>query len=488
MANEAPQGKLRVPREIGVTGLKHANNYLYEDESVPDLRFPYSIQTFERMKSDPIISGTLFVIKQFIRKVDWDVQPKGGLHATEEAKEKASIIRKALFEEMDRPFDQVISDVCAFIDNGFAFFEPTYRVQDGMVLWRDIPARHATSIKGFKFDKKGNLTGIEQYQVGADGNAVSLSNTTKTIPAKRLLHFRTDSEKNNPLGRSVLKNAYKAWYFKTKLEEHEAIGVEREMNGLPFITCPIEYFNATQEEDPERFAIFQELVRLGSNARNNEQACVVLPSDVYEDNNRPMFSFDLVSSQGTRSLDTSKIIERYDYRMAQSLVSDFMLMGSTSTGSFALSDNKMDSFVRSLEAYLEVIAGQFNRKAIRRIYELNGWDLEDECTLVYEPIGKAGIDVLGKYLNNIKHLITPDQALENALRKRADLPDIDNEHQYIDAPTATHQAISQRIGMTASAEKSGVGEEIIDEIAEEQSGDSVGEETGEQKDGYRSEA
>jgi len=443
------------PREIGSTGLKYANNYLYEDESVPDLRFPYSIKAFDRMKTDPIISGTLFVIKQFIRKVDWDIKPKGGLTATPEAQRQAEIIRKALFEDMERSFDQVISDICSFIDNGFAFFEPAYKVTDGLILWRDIPARHATSLKGFKFDERGRLTAIEQYQISSSGSGFQYVGTTKEIPASRLLHFRTDSEKNNPLGRSVLKNAYKAWYFKTKLEEHEAIGVEREMNGLPLIKMPIEYFNATKEDNPEMFDVFQEMVRMGQNARNNEQACVVIPSDSQDESNNPMFSFELISSNGTRSLDTSKIIERYDYRIAQSLISDFMLMGSTSTGSFALSDNKLGAFVRSLEAYLEVIAEQFNRRAIPKVYEMNGWDVNEKCELVHKPIGSAGIAELGKYLSDIKHLITPDEALENALRLRADLPEKDVDNQYIDTPTATHQAISQRIGMESSARRSG---------------------------------
>ena len=450
------------PRELGVTGLRYANNYLYEDESVPDLRFPYSVKTFDRMCSDPIISGTLFVINQFIRKVEWGIKPKGGLNASDESKRKAEIIRKALFEDMDRSFDQVMSDVCSFIRNGFAFFEPVYKVNDGLILWKDISARHATSIKGFKFDDRGNLRAIEQYQITGN-TTLAYSSITKDIPTSRLLHFRTDSEKNNPLGRSVLKNAYKAWYFKTKLEEHEAIGVEREMNGLPLIKMPVEYFNATQEDNPEMATIFKEMVRMGQNARNNEQACVVIPSDSQDENNNPMFSFELISSNGTRSLDTSKIIERYDYRIGQSLISDFMLMGSTSTGSFALSDNKLGSFIRSLEAYLEVIAEQFNRVAIRRIYEMNGWDLEDKCELVHEPIGQDSIDDLGKYLDNIKNFITPDQALENALRKRADLPEKDSDNQYIDVPTTTHQALSQRIGMTASASDTENPDEVLEE-------------------------
>lgn len=448
-----------VPRELGLSGLPHVAGRVVEDEQAAALRFPQSIKTYQRMKSDPIISGSLFMIKQFIRKVDWEIEPAGGLEATESAKTKADIVRDSLFIHMERSFDQLMSDICTFIENGFGFHEPTYKIMDGNVVWKDLPSRPPSSIKGFNFDAHGYVKSVEQWQTsnsnldgtttGSDYNMLSTS-ATKKIPYKRLLHFRTDSEKNNPLGRSVLKNAYKAYYFKTKLEEHEAIGVEREMNGLPSITAPIEYITADPVENPQEYAVYQDLIRLGTNARNNEQACVFLPSDTDENGNK-YFTFDLISSQGTRSLDTSKIIERYDYRIAQSLLSDFLLMGSSNTGSFALSDNKVHTFVQSLEAYLEVISEQFNRKAIPDLYKLNNWDESELCKLKHKPIGSATLTELGQYLERVKNFVTPDKSLENALRQRADLPDRDDKELYIDTPTPTHQAHSQRIGMENSA-------------------------------------
>lgn len=449
MAEE--KARKTVPREIGASGISSANNQIFESEMVPDLRFPYSIKTFQEMKSDSIIAGALTMIKQFMRKVDWGVEPYGGMKATDEDKRKAEIIEKALFKDMKRSFDQVITDICSFIENGFAFFEPTYQVSNGLILWKDIAARHASTIKGFKFDNHGYLKSIEQYKINTENGYLNTHSTVE-IPVSRLLHFRTDSEKNNPLGRSLLKNPYRAWYFKTKLEEHEAIGVEREMNGLPLIKIPSEYFAADPNEDPESYAVLQEFIKMGRNARNNEQACVIHPSDT-DEAGKEMFSFELISSNGTRSLDTSKIIERYDYRIAQSLISDFLLIGSGSSGSFALSDNKISSFVKSLEAYLEVIAEQFNRIAIPRVYEMNGWDSDRVCQLTHKPIGSATISELGDFLDKADAFLTPDETLENALRKRADLPERDVEKEYIDKPTATHQALSQRIGMEASAKK-----------------------------------
>lgn len=454
-------GSIRVPREIGATGLRYAAGRVVEDELIPDLKFPLSITTYQRMKSDPIIAGSLFMIKQFLRKVEWDVRPKGGLNnSTETARQRADQVKKNLFYDMERSFDSVMSDICGFIENGFGFFEPTYQVVDGEVLWKDFASRPPLSIKGFIFDKKGYVKQVEQY-IPANSNPLGSTNVslveyasvystaTKKIPYNRLLHFRTDSEKNNPLGRSVLKNAYKAWYFKTKLEEHEAIGVEREMNGIPYLGIPGEFFNIDDgdTEALERLNIFKNML---SNLRNNEQAGILLPSDRDEGGHK-LYEFELVASKGTRALDTSKIIERYDYRIAQSLLSDFLLMGSTSTGSFALSDNKVNTFFKSLEAYLEIIAEQFNRKAIPKLFELNGWDKEDICELIHKPVANPTLSEIGKYLQDISSYVTPDKTLENALRAQADLPERDEANLYISTPTGTAQAISQRIGMMNSA-------------------------------------
>ena len=44
--------------------------------------------------------------------------------------------------------------------------------------------------------------------------------------------------KGNPEGRRILRDAYRAWYFKKRLEEFEAIGVERDLAGMPVGKVP----------------------------------------------------------------------------------------------------------------------------------------------------------------------------------------------------------------------------------------------------------
>jgi len=451
------------PRVLGATGLRYTAGRVQEDELARDLKFPLSLITYNKMESDPIIAGTLFMIKQFMRKVQWDVEPKGGLEASDYAKEKADIIRDNLFNGMERSFDQLMSDICSFIKNGFGFHEPTFKVVDGNILWKDFPARPPSSIKGFVFDKQGYVTHVEQYQVNTtfnDSNSLYLG-TTKKIPYDRLLHFRTDSEKNNPLGRSILKNAYRSWYIKSKLEEHEAIGVEREMNGIPFIRAPSEITSATKDSD--HYDSYLQVLTTLQNMRNNEQAGLMLPSD-RDENGNLYFDFQLIQNSGGRSLDTSKIIERWDYRVAQSLLNDFLLMGSSSTGSFALSDNKVNTFVQSLEAYLEVISEQFNRRAIKDLYNRNGWDLNEICKLVHKPISSPTISEIADFLQKADGYITPDKTFENFARREIGAPDRDEEELYLDKPTAAHQSTSQRIAMENAASKNDNSSSDLEEL------------------------
>ena len=456
-----------VPRELGRTGIRHTNSSLVDDELAKNLRWPHSINTYNKMESDSLIGGSLFLIKQYIRKADSEIQPYNGLKATPDQLAKAEHVRNALYKHMDRSFDAVVSDILSFIKYGFSFHEPLYKLDaSGKFIWKDFPIRSQGSITDFKF-KNSKFTGIEQQVLNTD-SFITASTIKKFIPKERLLHFRTDGYRDDPLGRSVLKNAYKSYYFKTMLEETEATSAEKELNGLPSITFPAEYWAADPIEDPEKYAVLQSLLAIGANARNNEQAFIGLPSERDESGNL-LFTFELLASKGTRGIDISKIVERYDNRIAQSMMTDFMLMGAGSGGgSFALSDNKIGSFVASLEAFLEVIAEQFNRKAIPELYRMNGWDVNESCTLKFKPIGSATLTELGNFLEKGKNFITPDSTLENALRAKADLPDRDEANQYIDVPTATHQALSQRIAMEASAGNvDAVEDSVVDDVDSE---------------------
>lgn len=139
-----------------------------------------------------------------------------------------------------------------------------------------------------------------------------------TIPIDKALHFRTKSRKNNPEGRSILRSAYRAWYFKRRIQEIEGVGIERDLAGLPTLTAPpgVDIWNTDDLDMAEALRRSETIVR---NIRRDATEGIVLPEG---------WKLELLSAGGSRQFDTNSIIERYDTRIAMSTMSDFLVWSS----------------------------------------------------------------------------------------------------------------------------------------------------------------
>ena len=116
--------------------------------------------------------------------------------------------------------------------------------------------------------------------------------------------------KGNPEGRSFLRNAYRPWYMKKRLEELEGIGAERDLAGLPMARVPSDYLSAKKGTDKEKMLqAFKTMVR---SVRRNEQDGIIIPRMVDPDTKMDMFDFSLLNSGGGRQFDINTIIRRYE--------------------------------------------------------------------------------------------------------------------------------------------------------------------------------
>lgn len=61
------------------------------------------------------------------------------------------------------------------------------------------------------------------------------------------------------------------------------------------------------------------------------------------------YEAELLSTGGTRQFDTNAIINRYDAKIAQTVMADFIMLGHEQTGSFALSEDKTELFAVALD-------------------------------------------------------------------------------------------------------------------------------------------
>lgn len=434
----------RIPtgNEIGSTGLHEFDGIVHE-EILRRLQWPLGNKVWREMSdNDPVVGSILFAVEMLIRGVQWTVESANEDDAV--SNERAEFVT-SMMDDMEKPWSEVINDILSFLPFGFSVHELVYKrrngpqkdkrfnskFNDGAWAWRKLPTRAQDSITRWVFTEekdgvnRGELRGVAQ-QPPQGGQEV-------IIPVDRFLLFRVNSKKDNPESRSVLRTAYRAWYFKKRIEEIEAIGIERDLAGLPIALLPPVYMspNATTEQK----AVLEAVKEIVTSIRNNEQSGIVFPLS-FDENGNKQFDFKLLGRENGsgKSFDTEQVIQRYDKRIAGTILADFILLGQQSVGSFALSDNKTKLFAAAIGAWLESIASVFNSQAMPRLWDLNGWDLATMPKLGFGDIEKRDLMVLADYFSKLvsSGTIMPDEDLENWLRDQTDAPKRDNESTLLD--------------------------------------------------------
>lgn len=405
--------------EAGQTGLRRSAGFVQE-EFLAELRGRRGMQIYREMRdNDPVIGAFLFAIGMMIRQVEWKVEPGGD---QPEDKAVADFVKGALFQDMSASWQATLTEILSMMPYGWSWLELVYKLRtgepsggaaassrftDGRVGWRKWAVRAQESLFRWGFDAQGGVQYLEQqppptYRVF-------------TIPIDKSLLFRTTTERGNPEGRSILRNAYRSWYFKRRMEEIEAIGVERDLAGMPTLTTPqgLDIWNPADANAVRLKAAAEKLVR---SVRRDEQEGVLIPFG---------WDFKLLSTGGRRNFDTSAIITRYDVRILLTVMADFLLLGHETSGSWALSKDKTDLFSYALSAICDEITTVINRHAIPRLVALNGWALENPPTVVHAEIKAPDLAGVADYVLKLAQAgvsLFPDGGLETALLQLANLP------------------------------------------------------------------
>lgn len=414
--------------EIGITGLKE-NAGIIDEEFLRPLMWPRATKIFREMSAnDGTIGSMLFGIEQLIRSTEWDVAP-GGTEIEDE--ERAAFLKEAM-NDMEKPWKDIVSEIMTMVVFGYTLIEPVFkkrvgpdqedprfksRFTDGLWSWRKMPVRAADSIQRWVFEEredgqKGDLIGA--WQRPPQGGAEVF------LPIDRLLHFRLDSRKDNPESQSALRTAYRLWFFKKRIEEYEAIGIEKDLVGIPRAWVPPTILS--KSASAEEKALLAHIKKIVTSLKSNEQAGIVFPL-VYDDKGNKKYDFDLLPSAGSRLFDTDKIISRYDSRIAQTLLAGFIMM-SGSGGSLARSKNETKLFGIAISSWLDTVADVFNRVAIPKLWKANGWDLDKLPSIIHSGVDSRELEEISKYFGELigKGAIDPDEELQDWLRKKGGAP------------------------------------------------------------------
>lgn len=410
---------------IADSGLRRQGGYVHE-EFLNDLRGTRANKVYREMSSNDAICGSIITaFSTLVRQVRWYIEPASD---TAIAKSAAAFVDEVLFKDMENSWSDFMSEVATMFPFGFAPHEMIFKVRrgpeqkdprymsrynDGKIGVRKLALRAQHTIQEWDFTEGGDLRGM--WQLGRTGRRIY-------IPRERLLLFRTEAVSNNPEGKSLLRNAYRSYYFKERLEAIEAIGAERDLAGLPVMRIPSSYMAADADDDKKAaYALYKTIV---TQIVRDENEGLVLPSDRDESGNLHV-DLTLLGTGGTRQFDTTGIINRYNLAMATSVLADFILLGQRTVGSFALSDNKTDMFQSTLGTYLGIIRDQLQRRLLFTLWELNGMNIRDMPNICHEEVDSPTLEDLGAYVKNLTDsgaMGDIDKELVNSLRASANLP------------------------------------------------------------------
>lgn len=416
--------------EMGRLGLSIFNG-VSNDELKKELNWPASIKTYRSMNYHGTVNSAMTLFDNIVGKATWNFSPPKD--ATENEKMQAEVINSML-NDMDDTWSEFIRDVLSMNIYGFSVHEKVYRrrkrsngsqYDDNYIGWKKLPIRAQETIKNFKFTDDGN----EILWVVQDTSGVSdpynrystrSSTETKMVKAKFLL-FRAGKHRGDPFGKSPLREAYLAWRFLTALEDLEATSIAKDVSGLPVLYLPAQYLSDDASDAQKSIrAYYENAMR---NLQMNQQASMILPLVFDEIAKQPMFKLELLSMDGKKQFDISKVKEYYKNSIVTSLFSEVLTQGQSQVGSFALGSLKNSMSGAAAETMIKTIRDVLQRDLIQQTYELNyeqsGWIRERMGTLDYDNLTDVDLESLSKAYGRYSStgLLELDREVLNAVRE-----------------------------------------------------------------------
>jgi hypothetical protein len=385
--------------EIGSPGLAEFSGQIQAD-FLREWRGKEAYKRANEMRlNSPIVGALLLSVEYSIRKVDWFFSSDQGHDDP-----RLALLNEAR-EAMSLSWNDHIAEAVTFLPFGFSIFEIVYQVVGGQWLWKKFAPRGQDTVRAWKFDENGGLAGFVQ--------SAAPKYTEVEISIEDLIIYRTRVERGNPEGRSILRTAWIPYYFAKHMQQTEAIGIERGLDGFPVVKLPVDA--TTDESDANSDA--SKAAKIVRNIRNDEQAGIVLPFG---------WELDLMAPGSQSRLDADKVIRRYESRILMSTLSQFLMLGQEAVGSYALSSDQTSFFAMSMNAVADIVSETFTKYAIPRLLKLNGYDAQG-LRLEHTPAGDVDLTKITDLLSRAGANITWRPEDEMWLREVGGMPKIEQE-------------------------------------------------------------
>ena len=437
--NKKKVSKVVLPKEMG---MKVPNSSIYDYDYClfsehEDLKFPYSVKTYEAMSRDTTLASALNAVQTIALRVPRFVEP---YNETDTHKKRADFVNQCLGittdnNDMTQSFDDFLREALSMNKYGFSVHEKVFRVRqkkfgskydDGKVGIKRLPIRPQNTIESFEYDEDGReIIGVVQQQSEHRSNALKklLEGRNKKfdgsvkIPIESLMLFKADSNNGKGEGVSPLSYVYDTWRDYQRYKDLEGIAASKNLNGLPVVWMPAEYMNA-DPSDPS-YSVYKTLVEGVSKIAIGQQSMLALPSDREDMTGQggKLFDFSLMSSSSSNITAITAIIERLKKEMLLCLFAGEIAEGVDST--------KTSMLNMLVENRIKEIFTVLNDDLIPQLFRLNGWDETKTPKIKYGKLREIPFEAFAKAIQQTKATnaipITPKNI--NYISEELGLPD-----------------------------------------------------------------
>ncbi|MEJ6013808.1 hypothetical protein WG936_08165 [Corynebacterium sp. H127] len=381
-------------------------------EVVPDLQFPESFATFDRMrKSDAQVATVIKAITLPIRGTTWRIDPNGARdEVVEFVAEQLNlpIIGKEGTAKTSRrlhrfTWSEHLRMALLCIPFGCMFFEQIVeQLPDGKWGYRKIAERMPRTLKAINVARDGGLVSIEQkpptnldYRAADPGKGIE-------IPIDRLVAYSWEREGAAWAGSSLLEPAYKNWLVKDLLLKFEAGAIERNSMGIPVLT------NA-QGATQEQINTGQDLVE---KYRAGSRGGASLPYGAI---------LKLLGVSG-QLLNPRPAIEYHDAQIGRVALAHFLNLDGQG-GSYALASTQADLFTTSLNTAAQFIADTATQHIVADLVDWNWGPAEPIPLITFDDLRSGSLEIANA-LRTLADagLIRPDRSIEEWLRRDLGAP------------------------------------------------------------------
>ena len=361
--------------DLGVPLSRFNNLYSYTDEQrISDELFGQRgiarLQNFATLS--PLIGAYARLLIDRATDAEWKIAPREGQPKSDR---RIKFLEQVYFEDLNRPFYDVVGEALSNYITGWSWFEVTYkkrtkknsRFRDGKIGIDTIAMIPAETITEFLIDERYEIVAATQI---LDGNYIA-------IPLGKSLLFRHWPGRD-PRGQTPMVNAYKAYCRQKLIENTESAGIENDATGTPFISVDTneksgaDLFNLKNSDSIKTLNALQRIVE---QVKGGQRAGFVLPSW-----QKP----ELLKSSGPRSFDAHLALGRYDSLILTPFLASHLLLPQGQTGSYSLAETLQRIFDSSLAATIKRIATTFTYSSIPKLLELNNMPMDSHPTMEVE--------------------------------------------------------------------------------------------------------